>query len=479
MEINKLTALELREKLDNKELSSVEITKHYLDRIKEDDKKDDKINAFISTMDDKAIANAKEADKKIVAGDKSPLLGIPVAIKDNMNIKDENTTCGSKMLKNYKAVYNATAIENLIGAGAIFHGKTNMDEFAMGSSTETSYYGIVRNPVDRSCIPGGSSGGSAAAIAGGFAPLSLGSDTGGSIRQPASLCGVVGLKPTYGRVSRYGLVAFASSLDQIGPFSKTVADSALLLNSISSYDHRDSTSIKTEKEDFTKGLDGDLNSFKIGLPKEYFDGGMDPAVEKIIEKRIADVKAAGAEIIEVSLPHTKYSVPVYYIIATAEASANLSRFDGIRYGFRDENASSLQDVYFDSRGHGFGAEVKRRIMLGTYVLSSGYYDAYYLKAQKARTLIKKDFDEAFKKVDAILTPTSPTVPFRIGEKSDDPISMYLSDIYTTSANIAGIPGISIPAGNDESGLPVGLQLMAKPFAEHNLLKIAHRMEKIF
>ncbi len=477
MNIHELSVTVLKEKLENKELSSHEIVSHFLSRIETDRKKNDRINAFIEIFRDKALKDAAEADKKIAAGNSGELLGIPLALKDNLNLTGFPTTCGSKILEGYNSIYDACVVTNLKNSGTIFLGKTNMDEFAMGSSNETSTYGIVRNPVDRSRIPGGSSGGSASSIAAGFAPISLGSDTGGSIRQPASHCGVVGMKPTYGRVSRYGLVAYASSLDQIGPFAKNIEDAALLLKVISGYDNRDSTSADIPVPDYTDGLEGDLKGKKIGIPSQYFTKGINPEVETIVRNGIDKLKDLGAEIIDISLPHTEYAVEVYYIIATAEASSNLARFDGIRYGFRDKSAENLLEIFTKSRDAGFGDEVKRRILLGTYVLSSGYYDAYYLKALKARTLIKGDFDEAFKNVDAILTPVSPTPAFKIGEKSDDPVSMYLSDIFTISANLAGIPGISLNGGYTQEGLPVGIQLLGSHFQEHKLLKIAHRLEK--
>ena len=477
MNIHELSVTVLKEKLENKELSSHEIVSHFLSRIETDRKKNDRINAFIEIFRDKALKDAAEADKKNAAGNSGELLGIPLALKDNLNLTGFPTTCGSKILEGYNSIYDACVVTNLKNSGTIFLGKTNMDEFAMGSSNETSTYGIVRNPADRSRIPGGSSGGSASSIAAGFAPISLGSDTGGSIRQPASHCGVVGMKPTYGRVSRYGLVAYASSLDQIGPFAKNIEDAALLLKVISGYDNRDSTSADIPVPDYTDGLEGDLKGKKIGIPSQYFTKGISPEVETIVKNGIDKLKDLGAEIIDISLPHTEYAVEVYYIIATAEASSNLARFDGIRYGFRDKSAENLLEIFTKSRDAGFGDEVKRRILLGTYVLSSGYYDAYYLKALKARTLIKGDFDEAFKNVDAILTPVSPTPAFKIGEKSDDPVSMYLSDIFTISANLAGIPGISLNGGYTQEGLPVGIQLLGSHFQEHKLLKIAHRLEK--
>ncbi|MDP1853850.1 MAG: Asp-tRNA(Asn)/Glu-tRNA(Gln) amidotransferase subunit GatA [Candidatus Omnitrophota bacterium] len=405
-----------------------------------------------------------------------PLSGIPVSIKDNICVKDDETTCASKILSGFKPPYDAEVIRRLKDAGAILWGKTNMDEFAFGSSTENSSYGPTRNPHNLECVPGGSSGGSAAAVAADETIISLGSDTGGSIRQPAAFCGVVGLKPTYGRVSRYGLIAFASSLDQIGPITKDVRDCAVMMNIISGYDPKDSTSANIEVPDFTKSLNGEIKNLRVGLPKEYFTHGMDNEVKAAMDEAIATLKTKGAKFIEISLPHTEYAVAVYYIVATAEASSNLARFDGVQYGFRQMNSSGLIDMYKNSRGEGFGNEAKRRIILGTYVLSSGYYDAYYLRAQKVRTLIKRDFDTAFKEIDCIITPTSPTPAFKIGEKATDPLKMYLSDIYTISVNLAGVPAISIPCGFTKEKLPVGLQIIAKPFDEEMLFKAAFAYE---
>ncbi|MBF0521809.1 MAG: Asp-tRNA(Asn)/Glu-tRNA(Gln) amidotransferase subunit GatA [Candidatus Omnitrophica bacterium] len=406
---------------------------------------------------------------------------IPIAIKDNICIKGELTTCSSQILSGFKPPYDATVIQKLKASGAVFTGHANMDEFAFGSSTETSYYGPTRNPWNLACVPGGSSGGSAAAVAANEAIWALGSDTGGSIRQPAALCGVVGLKPTYGRVSRYGLIAFASSLDQIGPITKDITDAALLLNIIAGHDEHDSTSVDLPVPDYTKALRNDVKGLKIGIPKEYFIEGIDPQVKKSVFDAIAILKKCGATFEEISLPHTEYAVSTYYIVATAEASSNLARFDGIQYGLRRKpdhiRKTPLIDLYEETRDIGFGTEAKRRIMLGTYALSSGYYDAYYLKGLKVRTLIKKDFDEAFKKVDAIITPTSPTTAFKIGEKTNDPLSMYLSDIYTISANLSGIPAISIPCGLSKDNLPIGLQIMAKPFDEEMLFRIGFTFEQ--
>ena len=444
----------------SKKFSSVEITKEYLKRIK---RKDKKICSFVTITEELALKQAKEADILIKKGDKSPLLGVPIAVKDNILVKGEKCTCSSKMLENYIAPYNATVIEKL--KGAVILGKTNLDEFAMGASTENSGFFTTKNPHDLDRVPGGSSGGSAAAVAADFCAAALGSDTGGSIRQPASFCGVVGLKPTYGAVSRYGLVAFASSLDQIGPITKNVQDAQVLFRAIAGKDERDSTSISfLEARPLENSRGRASRSFKIGVPKEYFVGGIDKDVKKVVEGAIKKAK-----VVEISLPHTKYAIPCYYLIATSEASANLARFDGIKYGL-SKAESKLIDVYLKTKSEGFGKEVKRRIMLGTYALSSGYYDAFYLKAQKVRTLIKQDFDKAFSKVDFILTPTAPTPAFKIGEKADDPLAMYLSDIFTVSANLVGLPAVSVPVGFSGK-LPIGLQVIGKPFEENNMLEI--------
>jgi aspartyl-tRNA(Asn)/glutamyl-tRNA(Gln) amidotransferase subunit A len=472
--LNQLTISELAAKLSRREISSREITQACLDQIS---RVDPKIHAFISVDGQDALAQADAADKAIAAGRKGDLVGIPIGIKDVLCVKNQPLNCASKILGNFVSTYDATAIEKLKAAGAIVFGRLNMDEFAMGSSTENSAFGTTRNPWDTSRIPGGSSGGSAAAVAADECIASLGTDTGGSIRQPAALCGCVGLKPTYGRISRYGLVAFASSLDQIGPFTKDVRDSAILLGAMSGVDPRDSTSVAQPVPDYTQALDGNIRGLKLGLPKEYMIGGLDPEVKAAVDAAVKKFSALGAEIVEISLPHTDYAVAVYYIIATAEASANLARFDGIRYGARVDGADPIE-LYSKTRGAGFGAEVKRRIILGTYVLSSGYYDAYYLRAQKVRTLIRNDFLKAFERVDAIVTPTSPTAAFKIGEKSDDPLQMYLSDIFTISCNLAGICGLSLPCGFTKSPkLPIGLQLLGRPFGEETLLKIAHAFEQ--
>ncbi len=407
----------------------------------------------------------------------SPLWGVPIAIKDNICIEGLEVTCASKILKSFVSPYHATVIEKLLDAGAVIYGQTNMDEFAFGSSCETSCYGPTRNPRDPERVPGGSSGGSAAAVADHTAFAALGSDTGGSIRQPAAFCGVVGIKPTYGRVSRYGLVAFASSLDQIGPLTKDVRDAALILGVIAGHDPKDSTSADIPVPDYTESLGKSIRGMKIGKPKEYFSSGLHQGLQKRMDESLGVLRSLGAEIVDVSLPHTQYSVNVYYIVAPSEASSNLARFDGVRFGHRADSASSLLEMFEKSRGEGFGAEAKRRIILGTYSLSSGYYDAYYLKAMKVRTKIKQDFDEVFKKVDAILTPTAPTGAFKLGEKSKDPLEMYLSDIYTISANLAGVPAISIPGGVVDGNLPVGLQFIGKPFGEGTLFQLAHAFEQ--
>ena len=473
-EIIKMSATTLAEKIKNKDLTSVEVTQAFINRAKE---VDPKIKAYISITEEYALKQAKESDKKIVSGKEiGQLEGVPIAIKDNILIENIKMTASSKILENYVAPYDATVIEKLKSSGAVFIGKTNLDEFAMGSSTENSAFFTTRNPWNTEHIPGGSSGGSASSVSAMTAPLALGTDTGGSIRQPASCCGIVGVKPTYGRVSRFGAVAFASSLDQIGPMSKTVEDSALLLNVIAGYDKKDSTSIDVAVPNYLDTIKQDIKGLKIGLPKEYFIDGLDSDVKKSINEAIEIYKKLGAEIIEISLPHTDYAVAIYYIICCSEASANLARYDGVRYGFRAE-CDNLLDEYQKSRGQGFGPEVKRRIMLGTYALSAGYYDAYYGKAQKVRTLIKQDFENAFKTVDLILTPSSPTPAFKIGEKSSDPLQMYLSDIFTISCNLAAIPGMSIPCGFSQKGIPIGMQLLAKIFDEQTMFKSAYSYQQ--
>ena len=474
--LNQLTISELAAKLAKREVSAREAVQACLDQIA---RVDGTIHAFLSHDAADALAQADAADRELSQGGRTArcLLGIPIAVKDVLAVKDQPLNCGSKILGNFISPYDATAVEKLKAAGAIVFGRLNMYEFAMGSSTENSAFGVTKNPWDITRIPGGSSGGSAAAVAADEAVATLGTDTGGSIRQPAALCGVVGLKPTYGRISRYGLVAFASSLDQIGPFTKDVRDSATLLGVLSGVDPRDSTSVPEPVPDYVAALDGNIKGLKLGIPKEYLIGGLDPEVKAAVDAAVKQYEKLGAEIVEISLPHTDYAVATYYIVATAEASANLARFDGIRYGLRVE-AGDPTELYRQTRGAGFGAEVKRRIILGTYVLSSGYHDAYYLRAQKVRTLIRNDFLKAFQTVDAIVTPTTPTAAFKIGEKSDDPLQMYLSDIFTISCNLAGICGVSLPCGFTKSPkLPIGLQLLGKPFGEAAMLKLAHAYEQ--
>ena len=474
MELNQLTIHELKEKLLSREITSVDIVESVFNRI---DQVEGKVHAYISLLREDALRGAAGADQKIQEGAGGELCGIPVALKDILCTKGVKTTCGSRILQNFIPPYDATVVEALRRAGAVFVGKANMDEFAMGSSTETSYFGVTRNPWALDRILGGSSGGSAAAVAADECIASLGSDTGGSIRQPAALCGVVGMKPTYGRVSRFGLIAFASSLDQIGPFTKDVEDCAIMMNVIAGYDPKDSTSVPQDVPDYRAFLNRDIAGWTVGIPREYFRDGMDPEVSAAVKKAIAVVEDQGARCIDISLPHTDYCVAVYYIVAPAEASSNLARYDGVKYGYRAENCRDLLDMYKKTRSEGFGAEVKRRIMLGTYALSSGYYDAYYKKASQVRARIKEDFAEAFKRCDVILTPTSPTPAFKIGEKTEDPLQMYLSDIFTISANLAGIPGISVPCGYSGRGLPVGVQFLAGHFEEGKLLQIAHNYER--
>ncbi|VAW75207.1 Aspartyl-tRNA(Asn) amidotransferase subunit A @ Glutamyl-tRNA(Gln) amidotransferase subunit A [hydrothermal vent metagenome] len=456
------------------EYTSEALTRHFLDRIEQFD---GELNCVVTVTEELALQAAREADKRIAAGDAGPLTGIPFLHKDIFCTNGVRTSCGSRMLDNFEAPYDATVSEKLKQAGAVMLGKTNMDEFAMGSSNETSFYGPVKNPWDRDRVPGGSSGGSAAAVAARLAPIATGTDTGGSIRQPAALCGITGLKPTYGRVSRYGMIAFASSLDQAGPFAASAEDAAALLQAISGFDPRDSTSIDRPVDDYTSGLEQDLNGLVIGLPKEFFDEGLDADVRAAMEAAVEEYKKLGATVKEISLPNSGLSVPVYYVVAPAECSSNLSRMDGVRFGHRCEDPKDLDDLYTRSRGEGFGAEVKRRIMIGTYALSAGYYDAYYLKAQQIRRLIRDDFVKAFEDVDVIMGPTTPTTAFKLGEKSDDPVTMYLSDIYTIAVNLAGLPGMSIPAGLVK-GLPVGLQLIGNYFDEGRLLNVAHRYQQV-
>ena len=474
MDLNQLTIHALRDKLRAGETTAVAAAESVFGRI---DAVEGKVHAYISLMRDEALKTAEDADRRIQNGDQGDLCGIPVALKDILCTQGFKTTCGSHILHNFIPPYDATVVAALKQVGAVFVGKANMDEFAMGSSTETSSFGVTRNPWDLDRIPGGSSGGSAAAVAADECIASLGTDTGGSIRQPASLCGVVGMKPTYGRVSRFGLIAFASSLDQIGPFTKDVEDCAIMMNAICAYDPKDSTSVKTDVPDYRSFLNRDIAGWTVGIPREYFMDGIDPEVLGAVKKAIAVIKAAGAKCIEVTLPHTDYCVAVYYIVATAEASSNLARYDGVKYGYRAENGRDLLEMYKKSRSEGFGAEVKRRIMLGTYALSSGYYDAYYKKASQVRARVKEDFDNAFQQCDVILTPTSPTPAFKLGEKTDDPLQMYLSDIFTISANLAGIPGISVPCGFSSHGLPIGVQFLAGHFEEGKLLQIAHTYEQ--
>lgn len=473
MQLDNLTISQLRQQLASGETTSVELTKAFLARIAATN---DKVNSFITVCEEEALAAADAADQRIAAGNAAPLTGIPLAVKDIFNTLDVRTTCASKILDNYVSPYDATAIAKLREQDAVIIGKLNMDEFAMGSSNENSAAGPVKNPWDLERVPGGSSGGSAAAIAAGQALATLGTDTGGSIRQPASHCGVVGLKPTYGRVSRYGVVAFASSLDQVGPLARNVEDCALMLGAVAGYDPADSTSVDVPVPDYLATLKDGVKGKKIGLPKEYFIEGLDADVKQAIDAAIETYKSLGAEIVEVSLPHTDYAVACYYLIATAEASSNLARYDGVRYGVRKDEGEGLIGMYQQTRAAGFGDEVKRRIMLGTYALSSGYYDAYYLKAQKVRTLIRKDFLDAFEQVDLLLTPVAPTPAFKIGEKTDDPLHMYLSDIFTISLNLAGLCGISLPCGSSNEGLPIGLQLFGKPFAEGEILQAAWAFE---
>ena len=473
--ICEMTAEEIGKAYREKTLTVPEVVKAFLDNI---EKEDEKIKAYITVCKEEALKKADEVQAMFDAEkEMGALAGIPIAIKDNICTKGVKTTCASKMLENFIPPYDASVMKKIEATNAIILGKTNMDEFAMGGSTENSAFFITKNPVNLDKVPGGSSGGSAAAVAGKMAPISLGSDTGGSIREPASFCGIVGMKPTYGLVSRYGLVAFASSLDQIGPFSKTVRDNAVLLTAIAGHDEMDSTSANVENKDYEKALVHDVKGLKIGVPKEYFGEGINEEVRASLEKAIEKYKELGAEVEECSLPVTEYALPTYYIIACAEASSNLGRYDGIRYGYRTKNFESLKDIYKNSRTEGFGDEVKRRIILGTYVLSSGYYDAYYKKAQKVRTLVKKGFEEAFEKYDVLLTPTVPTVAFDIGSKSKNPLEMYMTDILTVSINIAGVPAISIPCGKDSSGMPIGMQLIAKHFNEETLYRAAYTFEQ--
>jgi aspartyl-tRNA(Asn)/glutamyl-tRNA(Gln) amidotransferase subunit A len=467
------TISQAKHQLLEKKYSAVELLDAVYKRI---DAVDGQVQAYVHLTRDIAQQQAKEADRKFAAGEDALLLGVPIALKDLICLKDTPTTCASHILENFVSPYDATVVQRLKAAGAVLIGKTNMDEFAMGSSNENSYFHATRNPWDLDRVPGGSSGGSGAAVAANECMGALGSDTGGSIRQPAAFCGITGLKPTYGRVSRFGLVAFASSFDQIGPMTKTAEDAAILMNVIGGHDPMDSTSADVPLPDFTAALSNDVKGLKIGIPKEYFGKGLDPNVEKAVQEAIQTLESMGMQTVEVSLPHTEYAVATYYILACAEASANLSRYDGVKYGYRSEHADNLMNMYTNTREEGFGEEVKRRILLGTFVLSSGYYDAYYLKGQKARTLIKQDFEEAYKKCDLMVGPIAPAPAFKLGEKLDDPLQMYLSDIFTISANLAGIPAMSVPCGQSPDNLPIGLQLMGNHFDEATLLNVAHQYQ---
>ncbi len=473
-DFNALTVAQARRLLDGGACTSEQLTAALVQRIRE---RDPEIRAYVTVDAEMALAQARAADLARAAGKPGALLGIPIGIKDLLNVEGQPCTCSSRLLEGYIAPYDATAIARLRAAGAVFLGRTNMDEFAMGSSTENSAFQVTRNPVDTTRVPGGSSGGSAAALAAGEAIATLGTDTGGSIRQPAAFCGCTGLKPTYGRISRYGLTAFASSLDQIGPMTKTVEDAAILLGVMSGLDPMDSTTLDVPVPDYASALREDLTGIRLGLPREYFIDGMDPAVRASMDAAVELCRSLGAEIVEVSLPHTEYSIAVYYIIATAEASANLARFDGVRYGHRTAQADDPIDMYGKTRQEGFGPEVKRRIILGTYVLSSGYYDAYYLKAQKVRTLIRRDFEQAFRSCDALLAPATPTPAFRVGENTADPLKMYLSDVFTATANLAGICAMSVPSYPTPEGLPVGLQILGPAFGEERILHVGHAFEK--
>ena len=472
--LHELTLADARDALGAGDVSAVEIVRSLADRI---ERVDGEVRAYLRFDRERLEAGAREADALRAKGDARSLLGVPIAVKDVINVAGEPCTCGSRILERYVAPYDAHVVERLRAVGAVPAGRTNMDEFAMGSSTENSAFGATRNPWDTARIPGGSSGGSAAAVAADEAIAALGSDTGGSIRQPASFCGVVGLKPTYGRVSRYGLVAYASSLDQIGPITKTVRDAAILLEAVAGHDRRDSTSVDRPVPSYEDVLGRGVRGMRLGLPEEYFVGGLDREVEREVRTAVARLEGDGAEIVGVSLPHTEYAVATYYIIATAEASANLARFDGVRYGLRAEGSANPLEMYGTSRARGFGPEVKRRIILGTYVLSSGYHDAYYLRAQKARTLVRRDFEQAFQRCDALLTPAYPTAAFRLGEKADDPLQMYLGDIFTISCNLAGICGVSVPCGFTGGGLPVGLQILGPAFGEEEIFAVAESVER--
>jgi aspartyl-tRNA(Asn)/glutamyl-tRNA(Gln) amidotransferase subunit A len=474
MDINLLTVSSTVAAVQERQITATALAEKFYEKIGAENAK---TNAYLTLAKDRALAQADRIDRIADKGDPLPALGgVPIAIKDVMSTQDVRTTAGSKILENYIPAYDCTAVERLERAGAVIVGKTNCDEFAMGSSNENSAYGPVRNPRDPQRVPGGSSGGSAACVAAGTAVAALGSDTGGSIRQPAAFCGVVGLMPTYGRVSRYGLIAFASSLDHIGPLTTSVKDGAILLQQIAGRDPLDSTTADVEVPDFVSEIEKPVARLKIGIPKEYFGEGLDPEVRKAVEHGIQLLVKAGCEAVPVSLPHTAYAIPTYYVVATAEASSNLARYDGVRYGYRSAGVRTLSEMYRQSRDEGFGPEVKRRIMLGTYALSAGYYDAYYLKAQKVRTLLARDFQQVFEKVDAVVTPTTPTPAFKLGEKTDDPLAMYLADIYTVTADLTGIPGISVPCGKSASGLPIGMQILGKHFDESMILRLGHALE---
>ncbi|MDA8781841.1 Asp-tRNA(Asn)/Glu-tRNA(Gln) amidotransferase subunit GatA [Porticoccaceae bacterium] len=472
--MHNLTIAELVRGLKSNQFSSVELTQHFLDRIA---KLNPGFNAVITVTADQALKAAAAADERLAAGNAPDLCGVPILHKDIFCTKGVRTSCGSKMLDNFVPPYNATVVENFEQAGAVVLGKTNMDEFAMGSSNETSFYGSVQNPWSTDCVPGGSSGGSAAAVAARLAPGATATDTGGSIRQPAALCGITGIKPTYGRVSRWGMIAFASSLDQAGPMARSAEDCALLLSCMASFDEKDSTCIDREVPDYSSSLNNSVKGLKIGVPKEYFSEGLNPGTEKAVRTALAELEAQGAELIEISLPNSGLSVPAYYVIAPAEASANLSRFDGVKYGYRCEDPKDLQDLYTRTRAEGFGEEVQRRILIGTYCLSAGYYDAYYGKAQQARQLIQQDFTAAFEKVDVIMGPTCPSPAFKFGSKGDDPVAMYLEDIYTIATNLAGLPGMSVPCGMVDDK-PVGLQIIGNYFDEARMLNVAHQYQQV-
>ena len=475
MDLGKLTALQLAEKIKQHQISVLDGVKYVFDQI---EAKEDKVHAYLDTYKKEAYARAKEVQKGIEDGTYTgPLAGVPIAIKDNICIKGKTTTCASKILENFVPQYNAEVIDRLEKAGLVIIGKTNMDEFAMGSTTETSYFGETRNPWDTNRVPGGSSGGSAAAVAGEEVPCALGSDTGGSIRQPASFCGVTGIKPTYGRVSRYGLIAYGSSLDQIGPLAKNVEDCATILEIISQYDKKDSTSVNRDDNDFTRALVDDVKGLKIGLPRDYFTEGLEPEIKEAVYGVAEALKAKGAIVEEFDLGMVEYAIPAYYIIASAEASSNLERFDGVKYGYRTPEYTDLHNMYKKSRSEGFGPEVKRRIMLGSFVLSSGYYDAYYVKALKAKALIKQAYDKAFEKYDIILGPVAPTTALKMGESLSDPIKMYLGDVYTVPVNLAGLPGISLPCGTDKDGMPIGVQMVGDAFNEKTIIRAAYAFEQ--